>query len=186
VLLAHSGQYRKGDKFKNPNNDEENIKYLTHQYMVFIQGYLEGIPFEQQIALLLHDTIEDGTKYFHPDFNKTRAIIRKDIAVICDQYGDGFGGAVLSRINYLTNKAGLKPHEKKAWQLDRFENMPTIDQNNKLRDKLANMWDTFHNAPDCWSDEKKADDLAFAFDLLAVANDPPQYIEDLLLFLSNQ
>jgi hypothetical protein len=192
LLLAHKGQHRKGSTYFNPNNDDENLKYFSHQYMVWVQGYLSGVSFAEQIALLLHDTVEDGTKYFHPAFGKTRDIIRQDIITIGNSYTPNFGNQVIQHVDAMTNKKGLTDENKswkenvrikQAWQLMHFKGLPVKDQNNKLRDKLANMWDTVVNPPDGWSDKKKQNDMDFALELLEEAKNPPQYIADLLHLL---
>lgn len=181
ILLGHSGQHRKGDKFKNPNNGKENIKYFTHQYMVWVQGIVMGIPFHELVARLLHDTPEDALKFFHRKFKKTRKKVFQDIAVIGNHYQEGFGDLVVAHVKALTNKKGLKTiAEKEEWQLAHFKTLSVAEQNSKLADKLANMWDTLHNPPTSWSYEKKVADMEFAFQLLSYAKNPPSYISILL------
>ncbi len=181
IVPAHRGQERKGE-LKNPGNKNENLKYQTHLFMVWYQGYLLNLPFTILITLLLHDIIEDGGI----NLCMNRKELRQFIIDICNEsnfakqyaavgHGD-FGREVVSRINKLTNKEYLTPEDKLIWQFDHFKDMSYWDQNNKLMDKLVNNWDNVHNPPITWTLEKKLEDINFALKLFNIAKHPPAYI----------
>lgn len=186
IDLAHNGQCRKGQYYTDPDNPGNPLQYFTHQFMVWVQGDLTAVSLARRIALLFHDTLEDGVKYFHKSFGKNRQKIREDIIVICDAYEAGFGKVVIAHVDALTNKEGLKPEEKQAWQLAHFTELSEEDQNNKLFDKVANMWDTLHNPPEGWSEGKKHTDMLFAFEMLAAAKNPPEHVKLMLNDISHK
>ena len=141
ALRAHNGQLRKGDSlgYRRP--------YFHHIAMVWFMVVISGGSFEQQIAAILHDVIEDGGERL----NMTRSEIKMYIRAT-------FGEAIYNIVISLTNPEGLSTEEKPVWQRDHFMQMPLHEQVNKMCDKLANWYDSLHDAPSSWGVDKfKAD-----------------------------
>lgn len=141
----HCRQYRKG---AHPQTGRRR-PYTQHVLQVFLLVRAAGGSENEQIAALLHDSVEDAAISW-PGITPSQ---------VYKALYHQFGWEVAALVARLTNKPGFDGIGKSAWQTRQLVRFPHI-RLVKAADKVANAFDTCVAPPQDWSAKQLAQSLA--------------------------